>query len=65
MKLKTKHFEIVPLKDLDKNKKAEARRLSFAQKMEWTTRLREYAYGKKATTGRIQRIYSVAKLGEG
>jgi hypothetical protein len=65
MKLKTKKIEVVPLAGLSQRKKEEARRLSFSKKIEWTTRLREFAYGKEATTGRVQRIHSVAKLGQG
>ncbi len=65
MKFKFKNIEIVPLASLSLRKKQEARKLSFSKKIEWTTLLREYAYGKKATTGRVQRIHSVAKLSKG
>jgi hypothetical protein len=65
MKLDKNRIEFVPLAELDRRKKEEAKRIPFSKKIEWTTRLREYAYGKKATTGRLRRIHSVAKLGEG
>jgi hypothetical protein len=65
MKLDKKHFEVVSLAEADKRAKEEAKKIPFSKKIEWTTRIREYAYGKKATTGRVRRIYSVAKLGEG
>ncbi len=64
MKRKFKAFEIIPLNKLSQRKKEESQKLSFVEKIEWTTRLREFAYGQKATTGRVQRIYSVAKLSE-
>ena len=64
MKIKSRKFEIIPLAKLDEVKKKEALRISFKRKMEITTMLREVFYGKKATTGRVQRIHSVAKLGE-
>jgi hypothetical protein len=64
MKSRIPKIEMVPLESLSQRKKGEARRLSFSKKLEWTTRLREYAYGKEATTGRVQRIHSVAKLGQ-
>ena len=65
MKLKKNAIECISLADLDNRKKEEAKRIPLFKKMEWTTQLREYAYGKKATTGRLRRIYTVAKLGEG
>jgi hypothetical protein len=65
MKLDKNRVEFMALADLDKRKKEEAKLIPFSKKIEWTTRLREYAYGKKATTGRLRRIHSVAKLGEG
>ena len=35
---------------------------SIEEKMETVTFLRECFYGKKATTGRLQRFYKVSKL---
>ena len=64
MKIKSRKLEIVPLEKLDEVKKKEASYIPFKRKMEITTMLREVVYGKKATTGRVQRIHSVAKLGE-
>jgi len=55
-------FEVVPLADLDARVKEEAKKIPFSKKIEWTTRIREYAYGKKATTGRLRRVHSVAKF---
>ena len=57
-----RNFEVVRLSEMDARANAEAKRIPFSKKIEWTTRLREYAYGKKATTGRLRRVYSVAKL---
>jgi hypothetical protein len=62
MKLDKKYFEFISFAENDLRVKEEAKKIPFTKKIEWTTRLREYAYGKKATTGRLRRIHSVAKL---
>ena len=64
MKLDRKKFEVVSLAEADQRAKEEAKKIPFSKKIEWTTRLREYAYGIKATTGRVRRIHSLAKLGK-
>jgi hypothetical protein len=64
MKLDKSAVTMVTFAEADRLAKAEAKRIPFAKKVEWTTRIREYAYGKKATTGRLRRIHSVVKLGE-
>ena len=37
-------------------------KLNYQKKMEMVTELRERVYGKKATTGRVQRVWSVITL---
>jgi hypothetical protein len=47
--------------DLEKQEKEERKKVSFEEKSETITYLRECFYGPEATTGRLQRIYHFFK----
>jgi len=47
---------------LDKSDNEYWKNASIEEKLQTITYLRECFYGKKATTGRLQRIYTMSKL---
>ena len=64
MKSLAKTLQVIPIENLDREKYLESQKISFKNKLKIATKLREYVYGRKATTGRVQRIYSTIKLGK-
>ena len=61
---KTKTLDVVSIENIDRVRYFESQKISFKNKLKLATKLREYVYGSKASTGRVQRVYSTAKLGE-
>jgi len=60
-KIDRKHIEYGPADELEKKDKIYWQNASYEEKFITITYLRECFYGPKATTGRLQRFYSIVK----
>jgi hypothetical protein len=60
-KMNRKNITIGNVKDLEKNDKEYWAKASVEEKLKTITFLRECFYGSEATTGRLQRFYTVFK----
>jgi hypothetical protein len=61
MKLDKRHWAFGTFKDAEKAEAQELSKLSYQKRARTITYLRECFYGRKATTGRVQRVYQVSK----
>ena len=61
MKLDKRHWAFGTFKDSEKAEVKEISSLSYQKRSRTITYLRECFYGRKATTGRVQRIYKASK----
>ncbi len=62
MKIDRKTWTFESAKKAKSRETAELNKMSYQQKSRLITFLRESYYGRKASTGRVQRIFEVSKL---
>jgi len=55
-------LEVISIENIDRVKYLESQKIRFKKKLEIATKLKEYIYGRKATTGRVQRVFSAPTL---
>jgi hypothetical protein len=60
MKLDKKEWGFETFKQAEKSETIELQKMSYQKKSRTITFLRECHYGRKATTGRVQRIFEVS-----
>ena len=61
-KINRNQITIAKQNELDKNDTNYWKHASMEEKMQTITYLRECFYGEEATTGRLQRVYTMLKL---